>query len=116
MCARYIDAGELDQRITIYKRLGNSNSGFSPDDYAPLATTWASVRAESVKEFLDAEAMEVAHTVSMRIRWRRDVPDDGLVEWDSRYWRIKHADPYKHRRDYLTLLCTFAAKKASAGA
>ncbi len=115
MRARYVDAGELDQRITIYKRQGNSNSGFIADDYVPMATTWAEVRGESVREFLDAEAMEVAHTVSMRIRWRSDIPDDGIVEWDGKYWRIKYADPYKQRKDYLKLLCTYVAKKARAG-
>lgn len=107
------DAGALRERIVLYRRRGDSHSGYTQDAYEAFATVHARVRDESNAEFAQAESAQVSHKREFLIRWRGDVPTDCRIEYDGQMYELVNSDGYTGRRDWLKLYGRCVGAKAT---
>ena len=88
-----MDAGRLDRRIVLKRRKTGTNGFGEPvDEWASLATVWASVLAVSDGERWRAGETLAAKLCRFTIRWSSKVavldPRD-QIEYDGRTWDIQ---------------------------
>lgn len=96
-------SGRLSQKVTIYKRAGESAGGTKAERYLPIRETGAYVREESEKEHDEHEAAMTEHVLYFTLRVQ-DVPDDGLIGFNGGLYRVKRIDrgDYRSRRMRVT--------------
>jgi SPP1 family predicted phage head-tail adaptor len=79
-----INAGRLDQRITIQRREEPRTINARGEDVSPwvdVATVWASADPKRGAEFMSAQQLQAEGPVLFRIRWRTGVTEKMRVLW-----------------------------------
>lgn len=103
-------AGQLDQRVTLFRRdiaTSTSGSGAQLEQFVDAGTVWARVTPIGGAEaFGTAERMDAA-TQTFRIRYRADVTQLWRLEWIGRRYDITQVLPAGHRlREWLDITAT----------
>lgn len=80
-----MDAGQLNQRITIQQRASSVDAlGQESTSWSDLATVWARARPTSGRDMFAAGREQATIDVQFSIRYRTDVnPDTCRVLWNS---------------------------------
>lgn len=68
-----IDAGKLDQRVTIQEPITSTHEGEVTEIWSDVATVWAEVHPLAGDESADAEQLKARLTHRLRIRYRSDL-------------------------------------------
>jgi SPP1 family predicted phage head-tail adaptor len=78
-----VRSGTLDQRVVIQTptTAASTQSGAGAVTFSTLATVWASVRALSAEERLEAGAVSSLVTYEIEMRYRADVTPGMRVQW-----------------------------------
>ena len=88
-----MEAGKLDRRITIQRATVTRNAmNEEVETFAPLLTVWASARAVSDGERMQAGELTATRMMRFQIRWREDLRDIGAEEevvFESRRFVIR---------------------------
>lgn len=87
-----INAGRLDQRITLQQRAAGVDAlGQEASSWSDIATVWASASTKRGREFFAAGMVQSSSQVAFRIRWRAGVVGNsaGLrVVWNGQPYDI----------------------------
>jgi len=99
-------AGTLNSRATIQRRAAEKNAfGQVVGEWVDVATVWANVRYFNGKEYTTSGQEIGAATVSVRIRYRKDVTTSMRVLCGGYTLNIKAVLPDTARREYVDLAC-----------
>lgn len=100
-----MDAGKLDQRITIELPAGGTNELNEPiGGFSPLATVSAMVTQTPGREFLKGE-YHAEDKALFTIRWRSDVNTTARLTWAGKTWDIVSVTGTR-RTTFLQLMAT----------
>jgi SPP1 family predicted phage head-tail adaptor len=84
-----INAGRMDQRITLQQRVDNVNEfGENQPTWADVATVWASADPKRGREYFAAAQQQAEGPCMFRIRWRADVHERMRVVWNAEPFEI----------------------------
>lgn len=100
-------AGQLDQRITLQRRVSNvDGAGQDVYTWTPLAEVWARAQPLRGKEYFAASQTQATVDVRFVIRWRDDIDETMRVLWRGEPHAIVSPpiDPEGHRES-LELMC-----------
>jgi len=103
-----IQAGRLDQRITIEtKAVARNSIGEETETWSPLATVWASYRPVRVDERLAGAQMQAEFDAVFRIRYRAGIDAEARVVWRGQRFELVGAPLMVNAREKaLDLFCT----------
>lgn len=108
----YVDAGELNKRIGIYKVTRQRDAeGYWTTDKTQVRSTWAKLSQMSVTDTLKANADTAEVRVRFLIRWsRHTITRKMLVSYghplsESQWYEVEYVNPYGDNREYIELLC-----------
>lgn len=101
-------ASKLRQRITLLQlSSGTSPTGAnSKQIYTDVATVWANIEPLSVKDVLNAQAVNSKARFRCTIRYRKNTTSAMRVRYDGKIYQIE-GDPLADKdsgHDYLTLI------------
>lgn len=82
-----MDAGKLNQRISIYAPLANSGLR-SIDDFSLLDTVWADVRAVTAREQIRSGVEVQSGVFTVMIRYLRGITMDCVIKYGDFYYSI----------------------------
>ncbi len=82
-----IDAGRLNQRISIYKPVANSLLR-SEEDFELFSTVWADVRAVTAREQMRSGLEIQDGQFTIQIRYLTGVSMDCIIKYGSLYYEI----------------------------
>lgn len=104
-----INAGELNQRITIYRRTEERNgAGYldPPKDPEPVRRCWAKFTRISGTELLKADADMGQVKVRFVIRWSKTLIDRKMfVRYGQQDYEIEYVNDYGDSHQYIELVC-----------
>lgn len=98
-----VDAGELDQLITIKREtLTDDGMGGQNVTLTNVATNiWAKVRALSGKEFERYDKLNNSVMTKFIIRYRSGIREDDRIVWNSEEYNIRFVPPVSSRSTWL---------------
>jgi SPP1 family predicted phage head-tail adaptor len=100
------DPGELDQRITIRRRVDQPSDDFGVEPFYPESfDTWAKVEQTSATAYQGSVQTENKVTHYFTIRFRRGITADHEVVQDGQVFRVKRVRDLNSKRRYLLLEC-----------
>lgn len=102
-----MQAGDLDQRITIEERIqGQDEYGQPVDSWEPVGTFWAAVQPLQGREYIAAMAAVSEVTARIRMRYRPGVDSSMRVKHGADTYGIESVIHVKSGRQELQLMCT----------
>lgn len=105
-----MQAGNLDQRITLQARSTAQDAAGQPTDtWLDVATVWAQVQAVRGREFFAAAQTQQEQTVKVRIRYRAGVTTAMRLLWEGRPHDITGVIPVG-RKEMLEIMCLQGVK------
>lgn len=104
----YVDAGELNKRIGIYRKPEPEADGYLPEGAEPelVRRCWAKVTQTSGTELLKANADFGEVKVRFLARWSRvEIDRKMFVRYRGGKYEILYINPYGDSREYLEIWC-----------
>lgn len=104
----YVNAGELNKRITVYRKPALDEDGYRPEspDPVPVHTCWAKFSQTSGTELAKANADIGEAKVRFLIRWTRKAIDRKMfVRYKGLNYEIVYINPYGDSGEYIELWC-----------
>lgn len=100
-----MQTGKLDQRVTLYSRTVENESGEVVESYTLVATVWASVKPKSFKnaEIFEGAQAEAKESILILVRWRDDVTTEWRMVWRDQTYNITQVDRSQRRKGELYL-------------
>jgi len=106
-----MDAGQLDQRITIQQRtVGQDAAGGATYTWSTLATMWARAQPLRGREFLQAAQTQANVDVKFSIRYRSDVAPTMNVSWRGVDHNIAAVMDVEGAKEWLELMCVMGPR------
>lgn len=100
-----LDAGKLDQRITLQSRAaGTDGMGQASGAWQDVATVWAQVLPLRGREFFAAAAVQQEASIKVTLRYRPDVSPSMRVIWQGVAHDITSVVQLGGRKEWLELL------------
>jgi SPP1 family predicted phage head-tail adaptor len=102
-----MNAGQLDQRVTLQTMAGGVDAIGQPlpDNWADVATVWASVHPLQGREFLAAQSVQSEVTARITMRYRPGVSAAMRVVHGADLYNITAVIHVKSARAELQLMC-----------
>ena len=99
-------AGTLDQRVTLERLTGGVDELGQPfEDWATVATVWASVQPLVGREFIAAQAAQSEVTTRVVIRYMAGLTAADRVLHDGRVYEVTAVLDVRSQNDELVLMC-----------
>ena len=99
-------AGTLDQRIVIERLEGGVDELGQPfEDWATVATVWASVQPLVGREFIAAQAVQSEVTTRVVIRYMAGLTAADRVLHNGRVYEVTAVLDVRSQNDELVLMC-----------
>lgn len=111
----FIDAGELNKRITILKKVTTRDEdGYAHEKLVPVRSCAASFRRTSGSEMVKAGADFSKETVRFLIRFSYSAAIDRkmVVRYAGKEYEIVHVNDYEDRHVFMELICEHLTKEA----
>lgn len=111
----YVNAGELNKRISIYRKPELDGDGYFPDDPAPVLvhTCWARFSQTSGTELAKANADMGEAKVRFLIRYtRREIDRKMFVRYGGRDYEILYVNGYGDSGEYMEIWCQWMGNEA----
>lgn len=109
--ARYLDPGEMDQRITLQQRAaGLDGLGHESGAWTDVRTLWARARPVRGREYFAAGQTQSEVTVAFWIPFATDVVPTWRVVWRSQPYDIVSVIDADGMREHLELMCATGAR------
>lgn len=106
-----VDAGALDQRITLQQRAAGVDAlGQEAAAWTDAVTVWAAAEPLRGREYFAAAQTQSAVDVRFRIRWRAGVAASMRVLWRGVAHDITAVIEPRGARQELELMCTSGVK------
>lgn len=110
----YVDAGELDKRISIYRKGPLDPDGYGEPDPELVHRCWAKFSRTSGREIVQANADFGEVKVRFLIRWTRKLIERKMfVRYRGTDYEIVYVNDYADRREYLELWCEALSRKGT---
>lgn len=84
-----LNAGDLRERIGIWKRGVTVKSGVTTESWELLVTVWAKAEPISGREYFQAAAVNRESSVRFTIRYRRGVTPEMMIRWRGADYSIE---------------------------
>lgn len=102
----YVNAGELDQRIQIFRKGPLDPDGYGEPDPEPVHRCWAKFTRTSGREMIRANADFGEVKVRFLIRWTSKPLDRKMfVRHEGQDYEIVYINSMGRRREWLELWC-----------
>lgn len=106
MTSQALNAGQLDQRITLQARASGVDAlGQESTTWQDGITCWASAEPLRGREFFAAGQAQSQIDVRFRIRWRTGIVPTMRVQWRSEPYDIVAVIEPRGASDVLELMC-----------
>ena len=101
-----MQAGKLDQRVTLERRQGGTDSWGQPlpDDWTALCTVWAAVEPLVGREYMAAAAMQSDVSTRVRMRYRPGVTAGDRLSHEGRIYNIESVIDFRSAKRELVLM------------
>ncbi len=110
----YVNAGELDKRIAIYRKGPLDPDGYGEPDPELGRRCWAKFSRTSGREIVRANADFGEVKVRFLIRWtRKPIERKMFVRYKEIDYEIVYVNDYEDRREYLELWCEVLSRKGA---
>lgn len=101
-----MNAGDLTQRVTIERfTTVQDETGGITEDWAPLATVWASVEPLNGREYFAAQTTLAEVTTRIRLRYRRGLSVTDRINHEGTLHNIQALINPRSRDAELVLMC-----------
>ena len=102
-----MQAGKLDQRVTLWKLSGGTDAWGSPlpAELVALGTVWASVQPLNGREYIAAQAAQSEVTTRITMRYRPGVTPDLKLTHEGRQYEIESVIDTNSAGVELVLMC-----------
>lgn len=98
--------GNRNRRITIQScTLTTNDEGYQVEEWANVATVWASIKNLHGNEFFQAQAINSKATCKMNIRYIKDVNTGMRVVYGDKIYNILYVDDIEENHIEIELLC-----------
>ncbi len=84
-----LNAGDLRERIGIWKRAVTVKSGITTEAWEMLCSIWAKVVPLSGREYFQAAAVNRENSIRFVIRYRSDVTAEMTIRWRGADYNIE---------------------------
>lgn len=104
----YVNAGELNKRISIFRKPELENDGYLPDDPQPslVHACWAKFSQTSGRELVKNNADMGEVKVRFLIRYtRKEIDRKMIVRYKGRDYEIIYVNTYGDSGEYMELWC-----------
>lgn len=95
-----INAGELDQRIILYRVISGKSSNGAPLKKLQLVVpTWAKVESGKSEQRPESDRDRTQAIYSVKIRWRENIEPGCWLQWRGKWLEINavnDSDPHRH--------------------
>lgn len=99
-------AGQLDQRVSIERRVSGQDDWGQPiTDWLPIVTTWAAVEPLTGREYIAAGAAQSEVTTRIRLRYRPGITSADRVNHEGKVYGIMSVIDYRSAGRELVLMC-----------
>ncbi len=115
----YVNAGELNKRISIYRKPELDGDGYLPEAAAPVLvhTCWAKFSQTSGTELAKANADVGEARVRFLIRHtRKEIDRKMFVRYKNLDYEILYLNTYGDSGEYMEIWCRWRSVKGGAGA
>lgn len=103
---RPLEAGRLDQRVTVQRRAAGVDAAGQPSGaWETVFDTWAAAEPLRGREFFAAAQIQAETTIRFRIRWRDGVQPSDRVVWRSQAHEILSVIDPSGAAEQLELMC-----------
>lgn len=110
-----IDAGALDQRVTLQQRgVSVSALGENTAAWSDVATLWAQAQPLRGREYFASGQMQQATDVRFRIRWRSGVDTTMRIVWRGQPHDIVSVIDVDGARTMLEVMCITGVRDGRA--
>lgn len=108
----YVNAGELNKRIQIFRREPNRGpNGYGPDNEIPVLSCYAKYTQTSGRELVQANSDFGEVHVRFLIRWPRvEVNRKMFVRYRNHDYDIVYTNGYGDSREYLEIWCVWTGR------
>lgn len=113
----YVNAGELNKRISIYKKPELDGDGYLPENPEPVLvhTCWAKFSQTSGTELVKSNADMSEVKVRFLIRWTsRPVDRKMIVRYKGLDYEIVYLNTYGDSGEYMEIWCKWLSNKGGA--
>lgn len=101
-----MNPGELRNRVVIKKNTKIKNAfGEVADNWEVVAEVWANINPISGKEFFSADTVNSSVSHRIRIRYRKDITSDMIIDYKGRTFEINSIINEYERDKILQLMC-----------
>ena len=106
-----MQAGKLDKRVTISKRVevvdafGQERNDYERVQWDDVATVWARVQPLSGREFMELRQQAADITVRITIRYRAGIEPSMRVAWKQHWYDIDSVIHIDEGQRELQLMC-----------
>lgn len=115
----YVNAGELNKRISIYRKPELDGDGYLPKGAEPVLvhTCWAKFSQASGTELAKQNADMSEVKARFLIRWtRREIDRKMIVRYKGLDYEIVYLNTYGDSREYMEIWCKWLNNKGGANA
>ena len=84
-----LNAGDLREKIGIWKRTVTVKSGITTETWEMLCTVWAKVEPLTGREYFQAAAVNRENSIRFMIRYRTDVTAEMTIRWRGAEYHIE---------------------------
>lgn len=108
----FVDAGELNRRIKIFRRVIEADSsGYGEPKLVEVLSCWARVTQVSGRELIRSNADFGETNIRFLIRWPRTAIDRKMiVRYHGGDLEIVYLNGYGDSKEYLEILCTWTGR------
>lgn len=110
----YVNAGDLDKRIAIYRKPDLEGDGYLPEDPQPVLihTCWAKFTQTSGTELVKANADMGETRVRFLIRYtRKEIDRKMVVQYKEQDYEILYINTYGDSGEYMEIWCRWLSNK-----
>lgn len=101
-----MNAGKLDQRVTVERRTQAQDAYGQPlNTWAPLASVWAAVEPLVGREYMAAMQVQATVTTRIRLRYRPGITAADRVIHEGRAYGIESVIDVRSGNRELVLMC-----------
>lgn len=110
-----LNAGDLRERIGIWKRTVTVKSGITTEGWELLCAVWAKAEPISGREYFQAAAVNRENTIRFTVRYREGITAEMTLRWRGSDYSIESVINPGGRNIALEILAHGAAGSGAAG-